>query len=67
MRTLPLFEDAHVQEVLRELTREHRLDADLLKDLCNLERDSSGTGKAFGIDADIADALDRCLMRLGDQ
>lgn len=66
MRALPLFDDPQVQPLLRTLVSENRLDADLLKDLCNLELDSSGIGRVHGIDADIADALDRCLIRLGD-
>ncbi len=67
MRVLPLFEDNEVRPLVQALAEEHRLDADLLVDLCKLELDRSGQGRADGINADIGDALDRCLKRIGGE
>lgn len=63
MKAPPCFEDPEAKKVIRRLCQQHRVDTELLKDLCELIQDHSGSGRRFGIDAEIAGCLDRFLAR----
>lgn len=63
MKPPPCFDDLECGRVIRELCDEHRIDTELLKDLCELMQQHSGSGRKHHIDAEIALSIDRFLKR----
>ena len=63
MKTLPCFDDPESRKLIQELTEQHRVDTTLLRDLCELIQQHSGSGRKHNIDAEIALCLDRFLER----
>lgn len=61
MKAPPCFEDTETKKIVKEICTEHRIDMQLLKDLCELIQERSGEGKKFGMDAEISDALSRFI------
>ena len=61
MKAPPCFEDTETKRIIRQICDEHRIDTDLLKDLCELIQDRSGEGVRLGIDNDIAGLLSRFI------
>jgi hypothetical protein len=63
MKAPPCFDDPECKKVIRGLCEEHRIDAALLKDLCELMQQHSGSGYKRHIDSEIALSIDRFLER----
>lgn len=61
MKAPPCFEDAETKRIVRKICDDHRVDMDLLKDICELVQERSGEGRKFGIDAEISDVLSRFI------
>lgn len=63
MKVPPCFEDVETKRIIRKICDEHSIDDVLLKDLCELISEHSGSGRRFGIDAEIAGCIDRFSER----
>jgi len=63
MKAPPCFDDPESKKVIQGLCEEHRIDTALLRDLCELMQQHSGSGRKHNIDAEIALAIDRFLER----
>ena len=63
MKAPPCFEDSETKRIIREISEQHSIDSELLKDLCELVSEFSGVGRKFGVDAEIAGIIDRFLTR----
>jgi hypothetical protein len=63
MKSPPCFDDLESKKLIQDLCEEHRVDIALLKDLCELMQQHSGSGRKEGIDAEIAGCVDRFLSR----
>ena len=63
MKVPPCFEDPETKRIIREICDQYSVDAELLKDLCDLVAVYSGSGRRFGVDAEIAGIIDRFLTR----
>jgi hypothetical protein len=61
MKAPPCFEDSETKKIVKEICREHRIDMELLKDLCEFVQERSGEGRRSGMDAEISDALSRYI------
>ena len=63
MKVPPCFDDTETRRMIRKLCEQHRIDDDLLKDLCEIVIEHSGSGKRFGVDEQIASVLSRFIER----
>ncbi len=61
MKAPPCFEDAESKKVIRKICEQHRVDIDLLKDLCELVNSYAGSGRRFGLPEEIEAVLDRFI------
>jgi len=61
MKAPPCFEDAESKRIIRQICDDHRIDIDLLRDICELVQERAGEGKRVGIDAEISDILSRFI------
>jgi len=59
MKAPPCFEDPESKKIIRKICEEHRIDMDLLKDLCEIVNVHAGSGRRFGLPEDIEAVLDR--------
>lgn len=57
------FQEPESKKVIKELCEANKIDADLLKDLCEVVLSYSGSGRKEGIPADITDCIDRFIGR----
>ena len=62
MKAPPCFDDPEAKPIIRAVCEEFGIDADLLKDLVEIEARHSGSGKRFGVDDEISDALNRFIV-----
>lgn len=63
MKAPPCFDDPETKRLIKQICEEHRIDGQLLKDLCELVNEYSGSGRRFGLDAEIADIIERFNQR----
>jgi hypothetical protein len=63
MKAPPCFDDQDTKRIVKQICEQHRIDSELLKDLCELVNQRSGSGKRFGLDNEIAGILTRFLTR----
>ena len=61
MKAPPCFEDSESKKVIRKICDQHRIDMDLLKDLCEIVNVHAGSGRRFGLPEDIEAVLDRFI------
>ena len=61
MKPPPCFTDKETASLIKEVCNNHRVDKQLLKDLCEIAAEYSGSGHAFGVDESISDALTRFI------
>lgn len=66
MKPLPAFEDTETKKLIQELCQEHDIDMPLLKNLCEVMQEHSGSGRKHDVDADLAGCLDRFIARHPD-
>ena len=63
MKAPPCFEDPETKRIIRQICEEHRIDPELLKDLCELVNEFSGSGRRFGLPDEIASIITRFIAR----
>lgn len=63
MKPPPCFEDSETKRIIRQICEQHQIDMELLKDLCELVNERSGSGRRFGLDDELAGILSRFLTR----
>lgn len=63
MKPPPCFEDTETKRIIRQICAQHQIDMELLKDLCELVNERSGSGRRFGLDDELAGILSRFLTR----
>lgn len=63
MKAPPCFDDTETKRMVRKICESHNIDADLLKDLCELIVEHSGSGRRFGIAAEVEVIIDRFNIR----
>ena len=63
MKAPPCFEDSDTKRIVKRICDEHRIDPELLKDLCEVVNEHSGSGRRFGLPEDIEIVLDRFSSR----
>ena len=61
MKAPPCFEDSETKKLVRGICQDHKIDMELLKDLCELVQERSGEGRRFGLEAEISDILSRFI------
>jgi len=63
MKAPPCFDDPETKKLVKEVCRQHQIDPELLKDLCELVTQYSGSGRRFGLDDEIAGIITRFIAR----
>jgi hypothetical protein len=63
MKAPPCFDDTETKRIIRKICEEQKVDGELLKDLCELINEYSGSGRRFGLDDQIAATITRFLTR----
>ena len=63
MKAPPCFEDPETKRIIRQICEQHSIDDELLKDLCELMNEYSGSGRRFGLEDQIAASITRFLSR----
>lgn len=63
MKTLPAFDDPESKKLIQKICDEHGIDVPLLKNLCEVIQQYSGSGRKHDVDSDIAGYLDGFLAR----
>ncbi len=61
MKAPPCFEDSESKKIIRTICEQHRIDIDLLKDLCEIVNVHAGSGRRVGLPEDIETVLDRFI------
>lgn len=61
MKAPPCFEDPESQKIIRKICEQHRIDMQLLKDLCEIVNVHAGSGRRFGLPEDIETVLDQFI------
>jgi hypothetical protein len=61
MKAPPCFEDPESKKIIRNICEQHRIDIELLKDLCEIVNVHAGSGRRFGLPEDIEAVLDRFI------
>ena len=61
MKAPPCFEDPESKKIIRNICEQHRIDIELLKDLCEIVNVCAGSGRRFGLPEDIEAVLDRFI------
>jgi hypothetical protein len=59
MKAPPCFEDSESKRIIRKICEEHRVNIDLLTDLCDIVNEYAGSGRRFGLIEEIEAAIDR--------
>jgi len=63
MNVPPSFQDPEAKRVIAALCDDNSIDTTLLKDLCEVVHNYSGSGRADGVIADVTDCIDRFIAR----
>lgn len=63
MKAPPCFDDPETKRMIRQICEEHRIDGELLKDLCELVNQYSGSGRRFGLDDELSAIINRFISR----
>jgi len=66
MKAPPCFDDPESKKIVRSICMQHRIDIDLLKDLCEIVNFHAGSGRRFGLPEDIEAILDRFIKNSKD-
>jgi hypothetical protein len=67
MKTPACFDDNETREIIKSLCRRHKIDIELLADLCDRIEDHSGSGRKDGIISEITECIDLFLSRSGEE
>lgn len=63
MKAPPCFDDPETKKLVKQVCKQHQIDPELLKDLCELVTQYSGSGRRFGLDDEIAGIITRFIAR----
>lgn len=63
MKPPPCFDDPETKKLVKQVCKQHQVDPELLKDLCELVTQYSGSGRRFGLDDEIAGIITRFIAR----
>ena len=63
MKAPPCFDDPDTKRLIRQICEANHIDGELLKDLCELVNEYSGSGRRFGLDDELAAIMTRFLSR----
>lgn len=63
MAKLPCFSDAQALRIIRRLCADNNLDTLLLEGLCEIVQEHSGSGRADGVNEQIAQVIERFISR----
>jgi hypothetical protein len=63
MKAPPCFDDPETKKLVKQVCKQHQVDPELLKDLCELVTQYSGSGRRFGLDDEIAGIITRFIAR----
>ena len=63
MKAPPCFEDPETRKIIRQICGQQSIDMELLKDLCELMNEYSGSGRRFGLTDEIDAIINRYLAR----
>lgn len=63
MKAPPCFDDPETKKLVKQVCKQHQVDPELLKDLCELITQYSGSGRRFGLDDEIAGIITRFIAR----
>lgn len=63
MKAPPCFEDPETRKIIRQICDQHSIDTELLKDLCELMSEHSGSGRRFGLPEEIDGIINRFFTR----
>lgn len=63
MKAPPCFEDPETRKIIRKICEQHSIDVELLKDLCELMNEYSGSGRRFGLPDEINSSINRFFAR----
>jgi len=63
MKAPPCFEDPETRKIIRQICDQHSIDIGLLKDLCELMNEYSGSGRRFGLPDEIDGIINRFFTR----
>lgn len=66
MRAPAFFDDLESRKLVKQICSQHNIDAELLKDLCELIVEHSGKGRRPGLDADLTGILTRFIDRTSE-
>jgi hypothetical protein len=61
MKAPPCFVDPESKKIVSKICAQHRIDLDLLKDLCEIVNVHAGSGRRFGLPEDIENRLDQFI------
>lgn len=63
MNVPPCFQEPEARRLISNLCEQNKIDTTLLKDLCEILVNFSGSGRKEGIQADLTDCIDRFIIR----
>jgi hypothetical protein len=63
MKAPPCFEDPETRKIIRQICEQHSIDTELLKDLCELMGEHSGSGRRVGLPEEIDGIINRFFTR----
>ena len=66
MKAPPCFEDPETRKIIRQICEQYSIDIELLKDLCELMNEYSGSGRRFGLPDEIDGIINRFFTRTSE-
>jgi hypothetical protein len=63
MKTPVCFEDHDAKPIIEDLCKKHKIDMQLLIDLCDVVQKHSGSGRKEGVTNELASCIDSYLQR----
>ena len=63
MKAPPCFDDPESKKIIRSICDQHRIDIEVLKDLCEIVNVRAGSGRRFGLPEDVEAVLDRFIKK----
>jgi hypothetical protein len=63
MKAPPCFDDPETRKLIKQICGNNNIDHELLKDLCELVNEHSGSGRRVGLPDEIDAVVDRFISR----
>ncbi len=61
MKAPPCFDDPETKKTIKAICTEHHIDIELLKDLCEIVNEHTGSSRRVGMPEDIETVIDRFI------